>query len=56
MPSHPDRVRRNYLFTCKSCGEVFDTNEKLLKHLATFFAKETEELKNEEIRRNPNTT
>lgn len=33
MPSHPDRVRRNYIWTCEECFEQFKSKEELDKHL-----------------------
>lgn len=38
MPSHPDRVRRNYdtMQWCSICNEYFDSQEELNKHLDSF--------------------
>lgn len=33
MPSHPDRVRRNYIWTCTQCFEWFNSKNELDKHL-----------------------
>lgn len=34
MPSHPDRVRKNYIYICPICKEEFKTAEELVKHFS----------------------
>ena len=33
MPSHQERVKRNYIWTCSQCFEQFNSKEQLEKHL-----------------------
>jgi hypothetical protein len=33
MPPHPDRVRKNYIWTCPQCFEKFISKEELDKHI-----------------------
>lgn len=33
MPSHPDRVRRNYKYKCPYCDDTFDTEKELREHI-----------------------
>jgi len=49
MPSHPDRVRRNYLYWCPICNESFKTKKELDEHSNSKSWKDIIEINNPKI-------